>query len=261
MFSKKKQEVIKRLITHTLPLCSKEELPLIFFWTPKSGCTSLIKWYFFQLGLLQQAIDYNDAYSIHQYRIKVFETQEDYKVKIAEQLLRGKKDVFKLVRNPYKRTVSSFLSTLNNKVLMSQVAPGAHNGLSFKQFLYQIKKLGVGKGSINLHIAQQYIEEEELFIKNYIPLENFESEIKAIEKKYNLLDSPILDIMQSPHHRAQKMTNKNNKIFAEINMSQESLKKPLPDYKYFYDAETIDLVRELFKKDIINYGYDQHILN
>lgn len=259
MIEKKRKILTTKFLTNNLPLYEKE-FPLIFFWTPKGGCTSLIKWYYFQIGLLQKAIDYNPW--VHFYRMEVYEKQKNYKVTIAEQILAEKKDTYKLVRNPYKRAVSSFFATIGNKDIMNQVAPaGSHNGLSFKQFLYRVKNIGVKKELINLHIAQQYVEEEELFIRNFVRLENFRTKISDIEKKYNLLKSPILEIIKSHHHMAQEMTDKGNKTFAEINMSMETLSKSIPEYKNFYDEETKALVKELFKNDFEKYGYNPNDLN
>lgn len=255
MLKKEQEALIKKLITPTSPLYGKV-FPIIFFWSPKSGCTSLIKWYFFQIGLLQKALDYNPW--IHFYRMEVYEKQENYKIEIAEQLLNNKKDIYKLVRNPYKRAVSSFISTLTNENIMNEVAPGINTGLSFKQFLYKVKDIGISKDLINAHIAQQYIEEEELFIRNYIKLEHFNTAIRAIESKYNLLQSPIENIIQSSHNMSQRMKNIDKKTFAEVKMSLESVyNEPLPQYENFYDHETKDLVRNLFKKDFKKYGYNQ----
>ncbi|WP_158234681.1 sulfotransferase family 2 domain-containing protein [Lentibacillus sediminis] len=249
-----REVLIKKLITLTLPLY-KKEFPIIFFWSPKSGCTSLIKWYYFQIGLLQKAIDYNPW--IHFYRMEVYEKQENHGIKIAEQLLNDKKDSYKLVRNPYKRAVSSFFATIATEQLMNSVAPDINNGLSFKQFLYRIKDIGVKKGVIDAHIAQQYIEEEELIIQNYIQLEHFSTGIKAIENKYNLLHPPVENFVKSPHHVTQRMKDMGKGTFAEVKISLESLNKTLPQYRDFYDHETLDLVRELFKEDFEKYGYNQ----
>jgi len=255
MYSQNREQLVDNIITPLLPLYEKD-FPLIFFWSPKGGCTSLIKWYFYQIGLLQKALDYNPW--VHFYREEVYEKQGNYKLQVKEQLLNGKKSVFKLVRNPYKRAVSSFFTTLNNKHIMNQVYPkGLVDGVSFKQFLYQIKEIGVQKGLIDIHVAKQYIEGEELFIKNYVHLEQFWKEIRYIEKKYNLLESPILNITNSPHHRAQKMTEKVDQNFAEIKMTQETLLGPLPVFENFYDGETKDLVKELFKQDFEKYGYNK----
>jgi hypothetical protein len=255
MFEKNREILITKLITPILPFYEKE-FPLLLFWSPKSGCTTLIKWFFFQIGLLQKAIDYNP--SVHLYRVDIYEKQENYKLKIIEQLMGDKKDVYKLVRNPYSRAVSSFLATSTNGAILNQIAPGLHNGLSFKKFLYIIKDIGVKKDLIDVHIAQQYVEEEELFIQNYVHLEHFTTSIRNIEKKYNLLESPIQNIIKSPHHRAQQMTDYGKQTFAEVNMSLKTLYGVLPEYKNFYDEETRDLVREIFKKDFEKYGYNQN---
>jgi hypothetical protein len=75
----------------------EKNFPLLFFWSPKSGCTSLIKWFFFQIGILQKAVDYNSW--VHFYRMEVFEKQENHKLKVVKQLADDNKEVYKLVRN------------------------------------------------------------------------------------------------------------------------------------------------------------------
>jgi Sulfotransferase family len=251
--SKKEQVIlVSTLTSHLLPLY-KKEFPIIFFWSPRSGCTTLIRWFFFQNGLLQKATQYNPW--VHSYRMEVFEKENHYRGAVVEQLLAGKKDTYKLVRNPYRRAVSSFLASIDNEKIMQEIAPNRTNLLSFKEFLYLIKNIGVTKDRINSHIAQQYDEREEQLIKNYVRLENFTSEMKTIENKYRLLDSPILSISNSSHHLSGKMVEKG--AFADIKMSLKPYGKTLPTYESFYDQETKDLVRELFKKDFEKYGYNQ----
>lgn len=245
-----KEMIISKLTTHLLPLY-KKEFPIIFFWSPRGGCTTLIKWFLFQNGLLQKAMDYNPW--VHFYRMEVYEKQKNYKADLSKQLLHGKKDIYKLVRNPYKRAVSSFLAVIDNETIMNEIALNSHNGVSFKQYLNHIKKIGVSRDLINSHIAQQYVEKEELLIGNYIKLEDFSTGIKAIENKYRLLDCPILTISNSSHHLSQKMIDKG--AFAEVKMSLKPYGRSLPTYESFYDEETKVLVRELFKKDFEKYGY------
>lgn len=256
MSTTEEENLIKKLTTHTLPLY-ENECPIMFFWSPRSGCTSLIKWFFFQVGLLQEAIDYNPW--IHLYRMEVYENKENYKNEILKQLLERKKDTYKLIRNPYKRAVSSFLATLSNEIIMNEVAPNNREGLSFKQFLYNVKNIGISRDLINSHIAQQYIDEEEFFIENYVKLENFNTEIKYIENKYNLLNSPMLNITNSSHHMSQRMVEKG--AFADHKLTLEPYNKPLPTYESFYDKETKDLVKELFKEDFEKYKYNKEDLS
>lgn len=254
---KKEQEnLITKLIAHNLPLY-KKDFPLIFFWSPKSGCTSLIKWFFFQVGLLQKAIDYNPW--VHFYRMEVYENSDNHRIQIHNELLNKKIDTYKLVRNPYKRTVSSFLATLGNEGIMNQIAPNKKDGFSFKDFLYHVKDIGVSKELIDNHIAQQYIEKEEVLIKSYIKLENFGDEIKNIENKYKLVNSSIQGMTKSPHHVSHRMTNKG--AFADVKMTKDIFNSPMPTYESFYDNETRELVKELFKKDFEKYGYNKENLS
>jgi len=248
------------------PLCH-EKFPLILFWSPKSGCTSLIKWYFFQLGLVQEEIQKNAQwYFWSKYLPNNYNRQH-----VIKQILEGKKDKYKLVRNPYKRAVSSFLFTLNagfdpqrrfrlhkefEKITnMFNNDKTDVNGMSFKQFLYYIKKVGPNIGEIDFHIAQQYVKGEEFFVNNYIHLDDFNSEIREIENKYGLIKSPLSEIIKSPHHMSQKMTEK--KEFAETIITPELFRGQLPTYENFYDKEAQDLVRAIFQKDFEVYGYNE----
>jgi hypothetical protein len=120
---------------------------------------------------------------VHKYRLEVYEKQVNYKFNIVEELLGDKKGVYKLVCNSYNRAVSSSITTLTNPNILKQVFPtGIQNGLSFKQFLYQIKNIEAAGGVINTHIAKQNVDEEEVFIRNYVHLAQFETEIRKIEK-------------------------------------------------------------------------------
>jgi hypothetical protein len=191
---------------------------------------------------------------VHLYR-GIYQSEQNYRSELTTQLLLDppKKDTYKLVRNPFKRAVSSFFA----EFFINEVMPNIHtdnNGFSFIEFLYQIKKIGVSKDLINIHFAQQYDEGEELFIQHHIKLEDFESEIKNIENKYNLLKSPLSDILTSTHHNSKKMTLH---VPSAESMKMKTLEGDLPTYESFYNKETIDLVREIYKKDFEAYGYNQ----
>src|SRR5437763_451410 len=87
-----------------LPL-HNERMPFAFAWTPKAGCTSLTKWFFFQIGELDAALKHHPW--VHRYRREIFEARRDYRTKWLEILSKRDKPVFKLVRNPYDRAISS----------------------------------------------------------------------------------------------------------------------------------------------------------
>jgi Sulfotransferase family len=250
---KKKEAAIPGMIAIPLPLFHKD-FPIIFFWNPKCGCTSLIKWFYYQLGILEEANKYSQW--IHTYRENVYELQPNHILSLRNELLNLKKDTYKVIRNPYKRAVSSYIAALVMPEVMLQIAPYVKQGLSFRQFLYRLKEIGVKREVINSHVAQQYVDGEELFIQNYIELENLNIELKNIEKKYNLMRSPLSEITQSHHHVAHKMNQNVKESVADINFFSDINSNKLPRYQNFYDAETKKLVFEIYEQDFIMLGYD-----
>lgn len=249
--------MLKELVYDRRPLYNKK-FPLILFCTPKSGSTTLFKWFFFQTGVLDEAIKHHPW--IHHYKEDVYDHQIK-KQEIIFRILESNKKVYKLVRNPYKRTVSSFLHLVSNSSHYREWAEIGklfnHKddaGVSFKEFLYYIEKVGPCLGAIDPHFAQQYFPGEEYFMEKYIYLENFTDTIRKIEKKYNLRRSPLSSFENSWHHHSSSMTLAGN--YAETPFTVETLSREgVPTYKSFYDEETLSLVKEIFKKDIELYGY------
>ncbi len=263
----KNKTTLNNVIKYRTPLYNID-FPLILFWSHKSGCTSFVKWFFFQIGILDKAIQYHPW--VHEYENQVYKRQSNYKEEMIEQILQSNKDIFKLVRNPYKRAVSSFLAISQVGVFEMKSNPlykewekigqylydngNSNEGISFKQFLYYINMVGSDIGKIDPHMAQQYIEGEELFIKNYIHLENFNDHISKIEEKYRLVKSPLSVITKSNHHNDSLMNIIGN--YSETRITKEYFsRKSLPTYESFYDKESIGLVKDIFKKDIIMYQY------
>lgn len=257
--NEKRERVLPSLIEETIPLFH-ENFPILLLWNPKCGCTSLIKWFYYQIGILEKAIQYSEW--IHTYRESIYEGQPNHRLHVKNELRNGKKPIYKLVRNPYKRAVSAYLGAITVPQILNQVAPKHTNEISFRQFLNQLKEIGIERGRINSHVAQQFIEGEELFVKEYIRLENFNSEIRNLERKYNLLTSPLDKITKSNHHVSHKMTQFNSQSFADVNMYKlVTSGSNLPPFESFYNHETKQLVQDIYKKDFIKLGYDPSKLN
>ncbi|WP_226674117.1 sulfotransferase family 2 domain-containing protein [Rossellomorea aquimaris] len=237
-----------------IPLYSKE-FPIILFWSPKSGCTSFLKWFLFQNGLLADALKYN-AWP-HIYRLEVLNRKPAYVEQLKVILSKQEKPVYKLVRNPYTRAVSSYVATLKNKVLSNELQLKTGDGLSFKEFLLHIKKIGVERGKIDLHIAQQYIIGEKKVINHHIKLEDFIKSLRNIEKDHSLRAAPMNDLIKSPHHN--NMTLKVNECCSERKFIIGEHEPNYPNYRSFYDKETKELVYEIFKADFIAYNYSKNL--
>lgn len=251
--NKEKIEFARKLST-TKPLFA-EEFPIIFFWSPKSGCTSLIKWYFYQLGLLEEALTYHPW--VHYYRMDNFQKSKTYDIAVMRHLVFRQKETIKLVRDPYTRAVSSFLAAVKHPELLEVEYPKIREGLSFIEFLHKIKRLGVEKGKVNFHIAQQYINDEELYITNYIKLEEFKSEIRKLENLFDLKRAPLDYLVKSHHHITPNVQDGVETPYYNVKLTAASVKNTtLPSYDHFYNKATRQLVTELFKEDFIKYGYN-----
>lgn len=170
------------------------KFPIILFWSQKSGCTSLANWFFYQIDLLQTALSYSPF--IHNYEYDIYKSTPAYSVRLGVALREKQKETFKLVRNPYRRAVSSFVSLIGPPYMENpEWKPirkflyqdeNSPKGISFKQFLYYLFMKGAHASDINPHFTQQYIAGEEEYVTNYIYLENFDQEMKELEKRFEL---------------------------------------------------------------------------
>lgn len=262
-----KKETLKLFIEHRGPLCNKE-LPIILFWSEKAGCTSFTKWFFFQIGLLEEAI----KQSVHVYRIQMYNQQKNYFKNLSEQILNSKKEAIKLVRNPYNRAVSSFLTIshycfsshpINNRMYkdweriykLFYNSNSIYKGISFKQFLYYLEKVGSDISIVDGHIGQQYLDGEENLITRYIKLEKLQGEIQNIEKKYSLPSCPKSIFAQENDHNFSKSMIEKGNISDEVFTREMLFGNSLPTFESFYDKETLELCKSIFKKDFEVYGY------
>ncbi|MGG3573004.1 sulfotransferase family 2 domain-containing protein [Bacillus gobiensis] len=260
MVNQKREDDLERIIRYKLPLFD-QKVPIILFWTPKSGCTTIIKWFFFQSEELEKALEYNSW--VHEYYKLKYINNATHKNLVYWYLLHAKKDTYKLVRNPYRRAVSAFLMLVNDFEPYWQEVWGtireqlfnnrnSTQGLSFREFLLYLKKMGADSPSLDPHFGQQYIMGEEKFINQYIYLENFNEQIAAIEDKYGLRKSNSGELSDSPHNMSSSMVFEGD--YSNVNILDPSF--PLyPSYKSFYNLETKRLVEEIFKDDFEKYGY------
>ncbi|MCS1351060.1 sulfotransferase family protein [Mechercharimyces sp. CAU 1602] len=240
------------------PLYNKH-LPLVIFWSPKSGCTTITKWFFYQIGLLDTALRYDPW--IHRYRGVYYGKNPHYLKELKESLSSGVKKSYKLVRNPYTRAVSSYLHACQHRVEwreMNQYINGeeiSQQGISFKEFLYYVKYKGPSKHVIDAHISRQFMEGEKKWVRDYIYLENLSQELRKLERIHQLKQSPIMRLAQSHHHRKRKPVSKMNDHLATQKNTPHSLPEIIPAYRSFYDQEAIALVQKIYRIDFEIYRY------
>ncbi|WP_197276062.1 sulfotransferase family 2 domain-containing protein, partial [Mangrovimonas sp. TPBH4] len=179
------------------PLVSEKE-KLGLFWTPKSGCTLAVKWFFFQTGNLEEALEYDSW--VHNYRTDIYQNGSDY-YKLLNNLDVNNYRFVKFARNPYTRTVSSFFHVLmmyqNTDPRMAKIKketlkvflPHGEDSLSFRSFV-DILHDNIDN-SLDAHIGRQFHPlESKLGNKPFIvQIENFQEELDKFEQSTNLRKS------------------------------------------------------------------------
>lgn len=239
------------------------KFPIILMWSHNSGCTPLLSWFFYQNGLLENATQYHPW--IHQYEVNVYKKDGSYSEELAKALLKKEKKVYKLVCNPYIRTVNCFLMLYYNDEPywydVQQAIKNYPNGnsdkensVSFKQFLYYLKDVGVKASSTNSHFAEQYIDGEEHYVDQIIYLENLSRHLAEFEKKYGLKKTNNKMLIKQNFSRYMKHEGQ----YAEVSLNDPSF-PVFPTYMSFYDEETKRLVDEIFHRDFVKYRYQKRL--
>jgi hypothetical protein len=233
-----------------------ERLPIVLYWSPKAGCTTLFKWFLYQIDLLDEALNYDPW--VHNYQ-QFMKSKQEYWDELKAAL--PYKDAYKLVRNPYMRAVSGYLMLIQfMPSILEDVLEELHQdrhspkGLSFKQFLYYLKNKGVGYGQVNSHFAVQYRDGEETYIDGYLYLEDLAADLRKLERKYVLKECDLSRLTESHHHFKPQMIHVGS--YADISFTDPTY-PVYPTYDSFYDRETRKLVKQLYKKDFKKYGYVQ----
>lgn len=66
-----------------------KDFPLILFWSQKSGCTSLVYWFFYHINLFKEAVKYNPF--VHHYEFDIYKNSIPYFTDLANALQKKKK--------------------------------------------------------------------------------------------------------------------------------------------------------------------------
>ena len=251
------------------------DFPLVLLFSEKAGCTSLTKWFLFHIGKLEEANDYH--HWIHRYRMDVRSRQQGYRKDAMRLLRRRERPVVKLVRNPYSRAASSFLSTLNNAhgraakswahelIVAARARAGKPAGggtaLSFRDFVEFVAANGTERPRINGHIARQHAAGEERLVSRIVKLEQFAVGIRQLESEYGLARSPLDLITASHHHRSASKDGTVAPVWsADLEITTKQVRQFRKggnlSYDSLYDEKTRRLVRECFAVDFEAYGYE-----
>lgn len=113
------------------------DVPFLVAWSQKAGCTSVLKWFLFQAGLLEDALRYSDSdpgLDIHSYEMQVFKAETGYRRGVQQALQVGL-PVLNFLRCPFQRTFSAYVH-LSNRFFINFERKGIESmGLRTRQRL------------------------------------------------------------------------------------------------------------------------------
>jgi len=233
-----------------------EKHRLVMLFTPKAGCTRAVIMMFKHMGLLDEARAYSPW--VHDYRERC-----KFVIHPQSHLYSGDYFVFKVVRNPYDRVVSSFINAVEYcqwKYTNSNSDCPLLKNPTFVQFLELLDKTnffteGYVESHLYHHSGPQYVPGEEKYVRKYVRIENGQADVDEINRKCGTtLDIENVDPALLPHHQKRSLTT----LVSDLgNVPFNQLPRPLPtSYSAFYaDPRARALVERLFANDILRYGY------
>lgn len=242
---------------------------LVLMWSPKVGCTFLCKWFFAQMNLLDAALYYNNW--VHRFRQDVYYRSEGY-VENIHKVLNGDFTVIKVVRNPFARAVSSYITALFQALnkpgmpiyekMKKELEGFFHRPLienelfSFREYISYLENIDIL--TCEAHHRQQMhpLEIEKLLIPTHIvELEKSEAELKKIEKGLNLKSIDLHTLKQSQHHTKREAQPE---FCGDVRFDWAPNLK-FPTYRSFYDDDLVRKTAGIYKMDFAAYGFSTDI--
>ncbi|MDM5206499.1 sulfotransferase family protein [Cytobacillus kochii] len=254
--TKRMNEIVVKnmMMSSYIPLFSTD-FPYVLLWVPKNGCTIVNKWFMYHIGAAGDLSQLNVEMT-HNYRDFVLRKRSGYEDELKEELINGEKTIVKIVRNPYRRAVSSFYHALSGEWLLTQLGSTITEGMSFKDYLFKLKSFGESIHVLDKHIAPQYTIGEEQAPICYVKLENLQQELIKLERLAGLKASPMNEIARSSHHFSSRMKLEGDYANRVINFANDEEDLPdLPTVNSLFNEETKALVEEIFAVDLHFYGY------
>ena len=266
-----KSNLAKKILLNPKPLFHPD-LPIVIYWSAKSGCSTITKWFFAQLDLLEEAYKYSNW--IHNYRYEVFQEKQEYDTLLIKKIYNREVLIVKVVRNPFSRAVSSYFA-VNTFFYNNRNFDKFQNEERKKIFIYLSKKNSQlsaftfrefitylqAKKRKNIHfLPQTHPSEDSKLVKidRLIKLENLQEDLIDIQNQLSFKKVDFDKIFKSHHH--VKYKDNNNEFCGDYLFPYKRSKDYIiPKYQNFYDQKLQDSVYELYLKDFQRYCYDNTI--
>ena len=235
-----------------------EDKDVAVLWSAKAGCTFAVKWFLYQRGELEQALQHSDW--IHDYRTQVYRSSPVYEAGVHRAEY-GKFRYFRLVRDPYSRAVSSYLHMVRtvgdtafhapfNDFLGRDIEAGS--GVSFAEFCEFLLSIDVSRCDIHYRQQAHLLETRGLIdVDHVVHLESLEQELDPLVGKYHLKPVSVGELSAS-HHNTRRSRSHG---FVGDQPFQRTAEDVYPDYHQFYNEELAAMVRTIYAEDFHRYGY------
>jgi hypothetical protein len=224
--------------------------------------------FFNHIDLLDEALEFHEF--IHQYRQRVYEPKHPV---LTNYLQDPNIFKFKVVRDPYRRAVSSYVHYMRdaydetNHPVIQQIkqmtGDPEPNNISFIDYLNYLTRVDIGKGKTEFHQEQQFDNMElEGFKWDYIiKIETINEDLKNIKEQFGV-ELVLNDVINHSFHHTIKdkdyVGDACDKRASEI-VTRDGDNTTIPDYKCFYNPGIKKRVEQLYKTDIELYGYEYNL--
>lgn len=200
-----------------IPLHHKD-FPFVIMWSEKAGCTSIVKWFFWHLGLLDEAIKHHPW--VHNYENEKFKSRSGY-VHDCIKAIEGGKPVIKFVRNPYRRTFSGYLELCSPKITqgaahwtkqwrrqvvshLTGYTDELEYGFSYRQYVDWLT--AQPKNFLDLHLRPQFQPVERDLELSYCRIDETPDFLQALEKEFGLKSSAGHEALFDSEHHHKKVS-------------------------------------------------------
>jgi hypothetical protein len=220
---------------------------LLLDWSAKAGCTVAVKMLLRYQGLLEEAE--KGTGWVHNYRIRVYYAAHG--VATRRDLVDPDLVKIKVVRNPYDRAVSSYITVARDLAKEFADAVGTEESdLSFRQFLALLERIDLS--ACNPHYRKQVrpYEEEDVRFDAIVHLERLGEDLSELTRRHGIPLDPTG--LTSDHHFRRSDRVMPGAADAPWSVLTETT---IPAYASFYDADTRQRVEALYGADFAHYGY------
>jgi hypothetical protein len=256
-------------VDHRILPLQQPGFPVAILWSAKSGCTTVLKWFLTQNGLLDEALAYSNW--IHNYRNEKLFTSKDYGHQCERLFKKSHRNTYiiRVIRDPATRAVSSFLHFVRHghhveqwphAALVTQWKSAAglqhQPGLTFRQFLMFVIAQQINGSVLDPHFRPQHDAQQDSCVDAYIRLEDLADGLRDVENRTGLPHVDLHQLSQSGHHNPATAHHAWPTNAAVVCVDYNTLGElGTPPSQAFLDAETRLLIRSAYWTDYEAYGH------